>query len=726
MFLVISDRTTGTGMITFRGPNPDVKTGSTATANSSMFLQEDASASASAFTRANDLANFVYSPDGRLLAQVIKEKPVAGQKTGSMHESRFVEIFDVSSGSANTTKPITRIPPNPNTGLFGVEDYIYWSPQSRYLVTWQPLSRVKRAEDGNPAEGNLKIWDVRTGVLLISWIQEDRQGWPVCRWTPNERLLLRLNQGQLHIFDWMQFAAEAQNVDPSTEPKKGATATDGFSVIEGTRRETLPAQGIAEFSVTHGATAVFVPEKKGMPARVSIFRLNDGTDLNAGNKKKGKGGPQQAQSNDADDDVDPTAGSASAPPPATLIAGSEPSAQKAFFKADDVQMVWHNRGLGVLVLASTLMDASGKSYYGETSLYYLQADGKFDANVTLEKQGPIHAIAWNPKGNDFAVTYGFLPSKTTLFNRKCKPLGHLGTGSRNTLMWSPHGRVLCVGGFGALSGDMDFWDTAKLQKLGTCTAYCSSSHQWSPDGRYLMCSVLFPRLRVDNGIKIFNVSGEMVWTTGLMKELVGAQWQAAALEGPPTGQPPQYTYPRGQYNITMPDLYPDVQFNKISLEINAPGGGLTSASTQAPIPGTARENPFGSAPSSAGTPAPVVAAPPPKQPVKQPAAKPTSTGGAYRHPHWSGSTRSVMTNEQEGPSKVVTTPVGTTQSVPIPGATKVSPQQQQRNLPVGYVPANKDAAGPSKAALRNKAKRERKRQQKQAGGADDAGDEDDE
>lgn len=681
-----------------------------------MFNQEDAKATSSAFTRADSLGNFVYSPDGRLLAQVIREKPVAGQKTGSMHESRFVEIFDVSNANVDSSKPITRIPPNPNTGLFGVEDYIYWSPQSRYLVTWQPIGRVQKAEDGSPVEGNLKVWDVRTGALLISWIQEDRQGWPVCRWTPNERLLLRLNQGQLHVLDWMQFAEEAQKLAADAPVKQGATATDGFSAIQGTRRETLAAQGIAEFSVTHGATAVFVPVKRSMPAKVFIFRLNDGTDLNAGNKRKGQ--PASSNGADADDDVDPTLDSASAPPPATLIASSDPSAHKSFFKADDVQMVWHNRGLGVLILASTLMDSSGKSYYGETSLYFLQADGKFDANVTLEKQGPIHGVAWNPKGNDFAVTYGYMPSRTTLFNRKCRALGHLGTGSRNTLIWSPHGRVLCVGGFGALSGEMDFWDTAKLQKLGTCTAYCSSSHQWSPDGRYLMACVLWPRLRVDNGIKIFNVAGQLVWTTGLMKELAGAQWQPASVDAPATGQPPQYTYPRGQYVITMPDLYPDVQLDKISLEINAPGGGLTSASTQAPIPGTARENPLGTAGGNSSPPVPTNGGPA-KQSPKAPA--PAKTGGAYRHPHWSGSTRSAMSNDEEGPSKVVASPLGGTSTVPIPGAAKVSPQPQ-RNLPVGYVPAATPSGGPSKAALRNKAKRERKRQQKQAGGPDDGPD----
>jgi uncharacterized protein with WD repeat len=236
---------------------------------------------------------------------------------------------------------------------------------------------------------------------MISWLQPQRQAWPVCRWTPNERLLLRLNQGQLHVIDWQMFVA-GKAPETTTPP---SLETSGVSAIP-IRRETIVFQGITEFAVTHGACSVFIPERKGMPAKVSVFRINDGTE-SAKLKKKKAGGPNQKNGDDDDDQTpleqltenDTT-------PVATLIASQEPSATKSFYKADEVQMYWHNRGEGVLVHASTITDSSGKSYYGETSLYYLQADGKFDANVVLDKKGPIHAVAWNPRGNDFAVCYG--------------------------------------------------------------------------------------------------------------------------------------------------------------------------------------------------------------------------------------------------------------------------------------------------------------------------------
>ena len=57
--------------------------------------------------------------------------------------------------------------------------------------------------------------------------------------------------------------------------------------------------------------------------------------------------------------------------------------QKTFFKGDKVQLKWNNEGTSLLVLAQTEVDKSGKSYYGETTLYLLSANGGFDSRVDL-------------------------------------------------------------------------------------------------------------------------------------------------------------------------------------------------------------------------------------------------------------------------------------------------------------------------------------------------------
>ena len=38
--------------------------------------------------------------------------------------------------------------------------------------------------------------------------------------------------------------------------------------------------------------------------------------------------------------------------------------------------------------------------------------------IGLDQEGPVHAWEWNPKGENFAVIYGFMPGKTVIFNKK--------------------------------------------------------------------------------------------------------------------------------------------------------------------------------------------------------------------------------------------------------------------------------------------------------------------
>lgn len=60
-----------------------------------------------------------------------------------------------------------------------------------------------------------------------------------------------------------------------------------------------------------------------------------------------------------------------------------PISQKTFFKGDKVQFKWNNAGNSIIILASTDVDKSNKSYYGETNMYILSANGGFDARIAL-------------------------------------------------------------------------------------------------------------------------------------------------------------------------------------------------------------------------------------------------------------------------------------------------------------------------------------------------------
>ena len=52
--------------------------------------------------------------------------------------------------------------------------------------------------------------------------------------------------------------------------------------------------------------------------------------------------------------------------------------------------------------------------------------------VLLGKEGPVYSVEWAPnvKPVPFAVVYGHMPAKATLYNRKCESVFEYGTGPR--------------------------------------------------------------------------------------------------------------------------------------------------------------------------------------------------------------------------------------------------------------------------------------------------------
>lgn len=246
----------------------------------------------------------------------------------------------------------------------------------------------------------------------------------------------------------------------------------------------LRIAGVAalELSKAPGShVAAFVPESKGIPASVQIFACEK-------------------------------------------VLQSQPVARRSFFRCSTVQLSWNCGSTGLLVVVQSDVDKTNQSYYGESKLNYLTTDGTHEGLVPLRKEGPIHDVQWSYSGSEFAVVYGFMPAKATVFDRKCNPLLELATGPYNTIRWNPKGRFLCLAGFGNLPGNMAFWDTKEKKQLGTTKAECSVTSEWSPDGCYFMTATTAPRLQVDNGIKIFHYNGSLYFKK-MFDKLYQADWK---------------------------------------------------------------------------------------------------------------------------------------------------------------------------------------------------------
>eukprot|EP01126_Amoeba_proteus_P053299 TRINITY_DN6491_c0_g1_i2.p1 TRINITY_DN6491_c0_g1~~TRINITY_DN6491_c0_g1_i2.p1 ORF type:complete len:433 (+),score=145.64 TRINITY_DN6491_c0_g1_i2:761-2059(+) len=212
--------------------------------------------------------------------------------------------------------------------------------------------------------------------------------------------------------------------------------------------------------------------------------------------------------------------------PGTLMIYQHPQfdkevAKKAFF-ADSIELRWNSTGTAMLLLVNQDVDA--QNYYGKRALYFMNLESRFDCRVTDDF---VHDVQWNPNGNEFAVIYGNMPfTKVSFYDLKCSKRADLGGNeARNKLLFDPYGQMLCVGGFGSLNGDMDFWDLSKenLVKVGSANAFSSSFHQWCPNSYHFLACVVSPRMKMDNGIKIFNYHGEKVYEEAV-EELYQVEW----------------------------------------------------------------------------------------------------------------------------------------------------------------------------------------------------------
>lgn len=322
------------------------------------------------------------------------------------------------------------------------------SPKGSFLVTFE-----RPGQDS--AVKNLKVWrmsDVSKPVYQQVQRVASKEAWPLFQFSDDEKFMFKSVSNEVHLLNTEAFA-------------------------EGVQKK-LRVKGVNTFAISSGQSpkvALYVPETKGAPGSVQIYDLSEfaGKDENRA--------PQA-------------------------------SARKSFYRSSRAKLLWNSIGNALLAWAFSDVDKTNQSYYGEQSLHYLSANGDLEQRVEL-KDGPIHDVKWAPNGEHFVAVHGFMPAKATLFNYKCKPIYDFGSGPRNTVRWSPFGRFLALGGFGTLPGDIEFFDKkadGKCKLMGSVRAPCTVDCSWAPDGRHLITCTTSPRLRVDNGYKIFRYNGDLI------------------------------------------------------------------------------------------------------------------------------------------------------------------------------------------------------------------------
>jgi len=103
---------------------------------------------------------------------------------------------------------------------------------------------------------------------------------------------------------------------------------------------------------------------------------------------------------------------------------------------------------------------------------------------------------------------GLQPATATLYDKNSNPLFEFGKRYRNTIRSCPFSQSLLIGGFGNLAGEVDMWSISTTKEQGKTKAYCTVGIEWAPDGKHLLSSVLYERVKVDNEVRVLNAFGK--------------------------------------------------------------------------------------------------------------------------------------------------------------------------------------------------------------------------
>lgn len=222
-----------------------------------------------------------------------------------------------------------------------------FSPLGTYLVTW---------ESPVPTEPkNLFIWKLpesgaqETAEIpsVFAMLRKNIDSWPLFAWTRDESLCARMTTDGVMVCNGSFEGGDA-------------SATVSRIKVNNVHRIAWSPNGTY--------LSVFSLPKTGMPGSVAIYDPKS---------KEGR-----------------------------------PLSTRAFFRGDECRMMWNPDTSAdstefLLALVNTDMDATGKSYYGESALYALYPGVPTrNTQIIFKQEGNIHEIAWNPSGKSFAVIYG--------------------------------------------------------------------------------------------------------------------------------------------------------------------------------------------------------------------------------------------------------------------------------------------------------------------------------
>ncbi|EDO07344.1 Eukaryotic translation initiation factor eIF2A family protein [Babesia bovis T2Bo] len=329
---------------------------------------------------------------------------------------------------------------------------ILFSTKDTYLVVHTAWS------EANP--NNLVIYRINgpdvTPVLAIPYSKSYTvKRYPI--WTPCETYCTIRVNNDLFVFKDGQYSLETPLSKISlTFGDDGAVPFSANSIIS---ISPVTKNGACYL-------AAFTPEQKGTSGLVRIYNLQDAT---------------------------------------------KPCYENVFKYAEEGEFFWSTRGT-TAVLRTFINNVKGlSSYYGGNGLFLLQPHKANHETIMEPTEGQAHEVSWSRTANDILIIKGTRPAELDMYDGNSgNKILTFGRHHRNTIRRDAFDRLVLIGGFGNLSGDIDIWDLKKRCKIAQTKSDCAVFCDFAPDGRYFVTATTCPRMRVNNCFKVFSYSGKLV------------------------------------------------------------------------------------------------------------------------------------------------------------------------------------------------------------------------
>ncbi|PAA71608.1 hypothetical protein BOX15_Mlig024115g1 [Macrostomum lignano] len=379
------------------------------------------------------------------------------------------------------------------------ESRLHWSPLGTYLATYhtkgialwggEKFEQINRFQhknvqiiDFSPCERYLvtfspsvtkedphaiKMFEVDTGKMKRSFLHEQAAKWPVFKWSHKGEFFARVQTGKaLQVFE-----------------------TPSFSLLD---KKSISVQDVQDlsWSPTDNILAYWIAETDNQPARVILMTMPEKREV----------------------------------------------ATKMLFNVADCRMHWHPQGNYLCVRVNRY---TKKKLDADNTPKYINIYTNFEVFRMREKNIPVEKIEvtdavscfnWEPHGSKFAMVQGIASKGLSVVfyqvnAHDIEKVKVLEKRNVNTISWSPIGQHVVLAGLRSANGGLEFIDTSDMKTTANQEHFGATDIEWDPTGRYVVTTVSFWHVKVDNASHVYSSHGTLLYKLNKLERICQFAWR---------------------------------------------------------------------------------------------------------------------------------------------------------------------------------------------------------